>query len=158
MSATETPGRAATYLDNDIPEYLDKAAQELLAEGRDTFRALDLDRCSLIREERDLHLFVWRGAQTTAVFSAALAIAGLECGVHDLGVTVPETTAAQMMPILEKLGSMSAIDPMDVAAFVKNVRAGKFQDFVPEALAQKQWALQNGQFVGTAAAIAKTLR
>lgn len=148
----------AVYLGNDVPEYLDAAAQELLAEGRDTFRGLDLDRRSIIQEDRDLHLFVWRGSQTTAVFSAALGMAGLECGVHDLGVTLSKTTPEQMMPILEKLGSLSALDPMDVAAFVKNVRAGKFQDFVPETLAQKQWALQNGQFVGTATAIAKTLR
>lgn len=148
----------AVYLGNDVPEYLDAAAHELLAEGRDTFRGLDLDRRSIIQEDRDLHLFVWRGSQTTAVFSAALGMAGLECGVHDLGVTLSKTTPEQMMPILEKLGSLSALDPMDVAAFVKNVRAGKFQDFVPETLAQKQWALQNGQFVGTATAIAKTLR
>jgi ATP-dependent helicase Lhr and Lhr-like helicase len=148
----------AVYLDNDVPEYLDKAAQELLAEGRDAFRALDLDRRSIIQEERDLHLFIWRGSQTTAVFSAALAVAGLECGVHDLGVTVPETTPGQMTPILDKLGSMSTLDPLDVASFVKNVRAGKFQDFVPETLAQKQWALQNEQSVGIATAIAKTLR
>ncbi|WP_409192021.1 DEAD/DEAH box helicase [Bradyrhizobium sp. RDM4] len=148
----------AVYLDNDVPEYLDKAAQELLAEGRDTFRGLDLERQAIVQEQRDLQMFVWRGSQTTAVFSAVLGMAGLECGVHDLGVTVPKTTAAQMMPILEKLGSISALEPAEVAAFVKNVRAGKFQDFVPEALAQKQWALQNGQFVGTATAIAKSLR
>lgn len=148
----------AVYLDNDVPEYLDGAAQELLAEGRDTFRMLELERRAILQEERDLHLLLWRGAQTTAVFSVALAMAGLECDVHDLGVTVSKTTPAQMMPILDKLGSMSALDPADVAAFVKNARAGKFQDFVPEALAQKQWALQNGQFVGTATAIAKTLR
>jgi hypothetical protein len=56
--------------------YLDDKAQELLGEGRETFRQLKLERQSLVPENRDVHIFLWRGSQATAVFSAALAMAG----------------------------------------------------------------------------------
>jgi hypothetical protein len=43
----------AVYLAVDVPSYLDDKAQELLAEGRETFRQLQLERRSLVAENRD---------------------------------------------------------------------------------------------------------
>jgi ATP-dependent Lhr-like helicase len=131
------------YLATDVPTYVDVNMQELLAEGRDTFRELKLGQRSIIAEDDDLHLFLWRGTQATAVFGAALAMAGLASAVHDLGVTLSKTTADEIRPIVGKLAQMGEIDPGDMAVFVENIGSGKFRAQVPEALAREQWAKQN---------------
>ncbi len=147
----------AVYLATDVPSYLDRKAQDLLAEGRDAFRELRLAHSSVIPEDRDLHLFLWRGTQATAVFGAALSMAGLASGVHDLGVTLAKTTASEIMPIVGRLGQMGEIDPSDVAAFVENIKAGKFREAVPEELARSMWASQNSAAVGGISTIARSL-
>jgi ATP-dependent Lhr-like helicase len=143
------------YLADDVPPYLDMAARELLAEGRDVFRSLKLDQRSLVEEERDLHVFLWRGSQANAVFGAALGMAGLPAEVHDFGVTIPKTTLEEGAPLLRKLGNMQSLTADDVAGFVANIRVGKFAEFVPDALARAQWARQNADVVKEIPAMAR---
>lgn len=69
-----------------------------------------------------MHVFLWRRSQATAVFSAALAMAGLRSAVHDLGVSVSKVREAELRPILATLGQMHEIDPGDVAEFVANMK------------------------------------
>jgi ATP-dependent Lhr-like helicase len=145
----------AVYLSSDVPAYLDAKAKELLAGGRQTFHELDLERNPFVTDGRDLHIFLWRGSQATAVFGAALAMAGLVAEVHDFGVTLEKTSLIETQPILATLGAMTSIDPADMAAFVKNINAGKFRDFVPHGLAQGQWARQNAGVVGSIPAMAR---
>jgi ATP-dependent Lhr-like helicase len=147
----------AVYLANDVPPYIDDKAQELLAEGREFFRQLQLDQRSLVAESRDVHIFLWRGSQATAVFSAALAMAGLASGVHDLGVSVSKIKESQLVLILKKLAGMGAIDPATVAEFVANIQAGKFREVVPEDLARALWARRNGDVVGGISSMAGAL-
>jgi ATP-dependent Lhr-like helicase len=142
----------AVYLANDVPPYLDEQARGLLSEGREMFRNLDLQRRWLVPEDRDMHVFLWRGSQATAVFSAALAMAGLKSGVHELGVSVSKIKQDELRPILGKLAQMHEIDPSDVAEFVANIKVGKFREQVPESLARSLWAKQNrAKIVGISA-------
>ena len=145
----------AVYLSSDVPAYLDAKAKELLADGRETFRALGLEQESFLTEDRDVHVFLWRGSQATAVFGAALAMAGLAVEVHDFGVTLEKTGLTEILPILAKLGAMASIDPADMAAFVQNINAGKYRDFVPDGLARSQWACQNAPVVSRIPEIAR---
>lgn len=145
------------YLADDVPPYLDVRARELLAEGRDMFRTLDLERRSLVPEERDLHVFLWRGSQATAVFSASLAMAGLQSGVHELGVSVSKIKEGELRPILSTLAEMTKLNPNDVSEFVANIKVGKFREQVPESLARSLWARQNGDKVTGIPAMAGSL-
>lgn len=147
----------AVYLSDEVPPYLDPKAREMLAEGRNTFREHRLSERALIEEDRDLHAFLWRGSQITAVFTAALAMAGLVAEPHDFGITMPKTTADEAMPFLRKFAEMPALDPIDVAAFVGNIKQGKYAAFVPDALARRQWALQNARLIGEIPDIASGL-
>jgi ATP-dependent helicase Lhr and Lhr-like helicase len=137
----------AVYLAGDVPSYVDTAARALLAEGRGMFRSLKLDERSLIEEECDLHVFLWRGSQANAVFGASLAMAGRPAEVHDFGVTISETTLEEGAQVLRKLGAMLSLTAADVAGFVANICIGKFAEFVPDALARAQWARQNSDLV-----------
>uniref|UniRef100_Q07NU7 DEAD/DEAH box helicase domain protein n=1 Tax=Rhodopseudomonas palustris (strain BisA53) TaxID=316055 RepID=Q07NU7_RHOP5 len=139
----------AVYLGDDVPPYLDQRARELLSKGRATFRQWYIENTTVVEEEADIHLFLWRGSQATAVFGATLAIAGLEYDLHDLGLTLPKTKKEDVLAILEKIAKMDDIDPHDVAEFVKNISSGKFREVVPDQLARKQWAEQNAKLIGS---------
>jgi ATP-dependent Lhr-like helicase len=145
------------YLSTDEPPYLDDKARELLAEGRETFRELDLERRRVVEEERDLHLFLWRGSQATAVFGAAAAMAGLPGQVHDLGLTLAKTSATEALPKLRGLGQFDRASTIDVSAFVENIAAGKFREQVPATLARSLWARQNGAEIDNISEIASEL-
>jgi ATP-dependent Lhr-like helicase len=111
----------AVYLAVDVPSDLDDKAQELLAEGREIFRQLQLERRSLVAENRDVHIFLWRGSQATAVFSAALAMAALKSGAHDLGVSVSKIKESELIPILRN----SRYEAWPTGCCYYNTTAGK---------------------------------
>lgn len=145
------------YLSTDEPAYLDDKGRELLAEGREMFRALGLETKTFIQEEKDLHVLLWRGSQATAVFGAAAAMAGLPGEVHDLGLTLAETNAPEALTKLKRLAEAEAMDATKVAAFVQNIAAGKFREQVPEHLARSLWARQNAPEIGGIIGMARTL-
>jgi hypothetical protein len=84
-------------------------------------------------------------------------MAGLKSGVQDLGVSVSEIKESELVPILQKLGGMDAIDPATVAEFVVNIQAGKFREQVPEYLARSLWVGQNLASIGAITALANGL-
>lgn len=128
----------AVYLDAETPPYLDAGASTLLAQGRAAFAELKLERVHLLKEGRDLHLLLWRGTAATAVFGAALAMAGLSAEVHDLGVTLPGTSPEQAMPLICKFADLPPPLLEDAAKFVANVKSGKFAEYVPDTLARQK--------------------
>jgi ATP-dependent Lhr-like helicase len=84
-------------------------------------------------------------------------MAGLAAEVHDLGVTLPGTTTEQAIPLVRKIADLPPPSPDDVAEFVANVKAGKFAELVPDALARKEWARQNAASVKSVPAVASSL-
>ena len=147
----------AVYMDDDVPRWIDQAAAAFLAEARKTFRSAQLDHTSLLEEGRDLHVFLWKGSQATAVFGTAFAMAGLAAESHDFGITLPKTTKQEALAILGKLAAMESVSPDDVASFVENIRVGKYSEFVLDALLRGQWARHNAGIVACIPAIASTL-
>jgi ATP-dependent Lhr-like helicase len=145
------------YLSFDEPAYLDDKGRALLAEGREMFRALGLETTTFVQEEKDLHVFLWRGSQATAVFGAAAAMVGLPGEVHDFGLTLPKTSSPEARTVLMRLADADSIDATEVAAFVQNIAAGKFREQVPEHLARSLWARQNTSEIGGITGMARTL-
>ncbi len=145
------------YLSSEVPTYLDERGRALLAEGREMFRKLDLETRTCVQEERDLHLFLWRGSQATAVFGAAAAMSGLKGQVHDLGVTLAKTSVAEAMPRLKQLAKDGVVEPAKISAFVENIVAGKFREQVPQPLARSLWVRQNTAEISTITDMARSL-
>jgi ATP-dependent Lhr-like helicase len=145
------------YLCCDEPAYLDDKGRALLAEGREMFRSLGLETTTFVQEEKDLHVFLWRGSQATAVFGAAAAMVGLPGEVHDLGLTLAKSSSPEALIKLKRLADAGSIDATEVAAFVQNIAAGKFREQVPEHLARSLWARQNTSEIGGIIGLARTL-
>ena len=135
------------YRDADVPAYLDEQARELLAEGRQAYRQLALDETPAVQDGRDLNLFIWRGNDVSAVMAVALAMAGLNAEPHDLGVTITNISRDELRPIAETLASLSAQDLDSLPAFIKNLRAAKFDDYAPVELLQRMWLRKNRSII-----------
>jgi ATP-dependent Lhr-like helicase len=135
------------YLSEETPPWVDNPVADFLREGRETFRSSKLDKSFFVSEERDLHVFLWQGSQTNAVFGAAFGMAGIPAEVHDFGITLPKTTKQQAMAAIRKLSAQGSVSAGEVAAFVENIRVGKFAYLVPEELLRAQWARDNSTIV-----------
>jgi ATP-dependent Lhr-like helicase len=146
------------YLSSDEPLYLNDKGRDLLAEGREMFRSLGLEEKNFVQEEKDLHVFLWRGSQATAVFGAAAAMAGIPGEVHDLGLTFAKTNTSEAITKLKGLAEAEAMEATKVALFVENIAAGKFKEQVPERLARSLWVRQNAVEIGGIIGMARTLR
>lgn len=73
---------------NAQPAYLDADARAILAEGRDTYRRLDLDRQWLVRDGSAVHLFTWLGDDANEALALLLAGRGWHADNDGLGVLV----------------------------------------------------------------------
>ncbi len=130
----------AVYESNDSPAYLNETAQSLLSQGRATYRALDLTHQRIVEFKRDTHLFLWEGAEVCDLMKIALIAAGVSVeGASDGILTVLETDAATVRGLLRQLAN----NPPTVhtlAECLENLRAAKFDEFVPEDLLRSLWS------------------
>ena len=147
----------AVYASEETPPWLDKKAADLLGKARESFQSMQLEREFMIRESSDLHIFLWKGSLTNAVFGAAFAMVGFPAEAHDFGITIPRAAESDVMSALTQLSGQEALSSRDVAAFVENIRVGKFAEFVPEALLRNQWARDNAKTVAEVPRIAAQL-
>lgn len=126
---------------SELPPYLDQHACSLLTEGRQAYEALDLERKPLVAANRDTHVFTWRGTNVNSVLAIMFAAAGIQCEVHDVGVTLVDCTPEEARAII---GSVKECPPIeDLSEFVGNLRLAKYDDFVPEQLLRRLWARRN---------------
>jgi ATP-dependent Lhr-like helicase len=146
----------AVFRDGDTPAYLDRAAAELLREGRTAYGAFDLDRQMLLQAEGDTHVLTWRGTAVNSVLSVVFIAAGLECEVHDVGLTVTDCNAEQLGATFGKVEACPPIE--DLADFVGNLRAAKYDEYVPELLLRRLWARRHAHIRPEVDAVLKDLR
>ena len=144
----------AVYESDDVPPYLDAAAAALLSEGRSAYREMNLSNVRLIAADRDTHVMLWRGTALNAVFAMALQSAGLQCSVHDIGVTVTKATPAEVAVVIKTLGAASHASLQQIADFVDNLRSAKFDEFAPEALLRRIWRRNNASEISEIPAVA----
>lgn len=135
------------YRSSDRPAFLDERALELLAEGRETYRLLNLDEAPIIKSGRDLNLLFWRGTEATSVLAVALAMAGLNAEVHDLGVSLSDVTETQLVSAFQTLADMSQSDWDRLPDFIETLHMGKMDEEVPAGLLKRLWFRRNGVLV-----------
>jgi ATP-dependent Lhr-like helicase len=146
----------AVYKDRDVPACLDHQAREALAEAREVFEMERLDTYAVLQDERDLHVFTWRGSQMNSVFGAVLAKSGRKPEPHDFGLTLAKTSADEFDTLLTRIAEMK-VEPLEVASFVRNIHSGKFAEFVPRPLAERLWVRQNAELLVRVPSLASAL-
>lgn len=136
----------AVYLAQDLPAYADPAATALLQEGRDAFAAFDLSRRAVLADGPDTHVLLWRGGEMNGVMAVALLAMGAETEVHDLGVTLTNTTTDHARVLLETVATR-APSKADLSSFVVNLSEAKFDAYAPQAVLRRLWERRHEAFV-----------
>lgn len=121
------------YLGKTVPAYLDRTAQELLAEGRRNFARCCLASTAIVPAGDETHLLVWRGDRVVSTITTALAGLGLETARHAVVVTVT-TDETTLRDAISELASQPAPDAADLAASVRNKAVDKWDVVLDEDL------------------------
>lgn len=121
-----------------VPSFLDPAAKVFLAEGRDAFRRLGLDRRCAIPMGRDTLLATWAGTAVNDVLAILIRSAGLDVQADDVALTVADSTPDELRALIGSLSEIPSVE--DLSAFVENLRGAKYDAFVDEALLRRLWA------------------
>ncbi|WP_192248709.1 hypothetical protein [Mesorhizobium silamurunense] len=119
----------------DIPAYLDAAAVDFQRQGRE----LGLPQIRFLPAGKDTHVPTWRGTEANAVLAITMVSAGLECAVHEVGVTVLETTPEEAEAVLRQLAERPP-DIQPISEFVENIETARFDGMVPEQVPRRLWA------------------
>lgn len=118
--------------------YLDAAAGELIKEARDAFRELNLVSDVLVSYRDDVHLFTWAGSKTNQMLALALHRSGLSSSLHPVGLTVHSASEESVIATLATL-ARTGVTVEELVQPVESLRAGKWDEFVPEDVLKAQW-------------------
>lgn len=129
------------YASGGVPAYLDKSARDLLAEARDTFARLDLERLSIV-QSGGLWLLPWVGTVKMNTLALGLKSAGLEVCPGDIGLEILGASSDALRNALTGLASCPPPDPLDLAAEAATPALGKYDRYLSRSLQLCTYASQ----------------
>lgn len=128
------------YRSNDEPSSLDTGGRELLAEGREAFRALGLADRRLVDGPDGAALFPWRGDRVLDTLAVWLGGLGLRISIEGPALVFPGTGAEEVRGELARLAAEPPPDPRRLAATVANRRTGKLHVWLSDELVAADYA------------------
>ena len=129
----------------DLPLFLDRAAQVMLAEGRTAYRKFGLNRNRLLAQGSNVHVLTWLGSRINDLLAVNLAAAGLDATAHDGGVTVNDVDEGEVARLLRTIAEKPAVDASTLSEFVENLSVAKYDAFVPPAVLRSLWATRHAE-------------
>lgn len=129
------------YISDAVPAYLDKIARDLLAEARDTFARLNLERSSII-QSGGLWLLPWVGTVKMNTLALGLKSAGLDVCPGDIGLEILGASSDTLRTALTRLASSPPPDPLDLAAEASMPALGKYDRYLSPSLQLCTYASQ----------------
>ena len=122
------------YSANDVPPYLDQAARDLLAEGRQAFRRYRLDRTFLLPMDRETTLvFPWCGSVVTESLTLALISEGLRASPRHVIIEVREGES-EVLAALKEISDDAAPEPSELADYMQNLVREKYHPYLSRPL------------------------
>ncbi len=138
----------AIYRGNEVPVYLDAAAQRLLREGRQNFRLLGLDSRAIVRDGGDVLLFPWRGDRVMDTVVAVLQAGGLRVGRDGVAIWVGGTEPGEVLACLERATAPGQLDGAALACAVANKAQEKHDALLPDALLDSEFVARRLDVAG----------
>jgi len=139
----------------EVPEYLDATARQCLLEGRAAFRRMDVGSNAFLQGDKDVHVLTWRGSTINSVLAVILTSTGIACEAFDVGVTVTGASLEDTRDVLASIGECPSI--ADLAPFVENLLAEKFDEHVPLDLLRKHWAARHSHLAPEISGLIRSL-
>lgn len=129
----------AVYRGTDVPPFLDATGKALLAEGRDAWRRLGLDRSRILAHGNGVLLFPWAGSRRRNSLFLALRSLGLKASVWDLAIEMAADRST-VEEALSHLASHAPPDPKCLARAVEAKQVDKYDAYLDEELLCLTWA------------------
>jgi hypothetical protein len=129
----------AVYLANTPFAYLDATARDLLGEARLHFAQYDLEARSVVPDGAETVIFTWMGDRVNDTVRLLLAHAGQSAQAEGPCVRVL-ASAADTLATLAQITSDPPVDPLLLAAEVKNKWSEKYDWVLEEPLLNAEFA------------------
>ncbi|MBA8924251.1 ATP-dependent Lhr-like helicase [Kutzneria viridogrisea] len=141
------------YTSPVVPHYLDTAAQQLLAEGRETFRRLRLADTPALSWGNDTVLFPWIGDRALDTLGVLLTQAGLTTWRDGLALTISNCGPARLRAVISTLLADREINASDLAATVPDTIIEKYDGYLGDRLRTLAYASGHLDLPGALAAL-----
>ena len=128
------------YLDSDLPSFLDANGRELLAEGRSTFRRLELDKHLLLPQGRHTWVFPWVGDRALNTLGLLFLSQRVEFAGYGPAILLADTSAELAQEVTRELVSLGRPDPERLAIDVRNKRTEKHHWYLSNDLLSRDYA------------------
>jgi ATP-dependent helicase Lhr and Lhr-like helicase len=144
--------REVLRTDGAIP-FLDATAQFLLEEARANYRRFDLDHEWIIQSGAETQIFLWRGDSVNDTLLFMLHARGLS-GIHEgVCISLRNTTVESIRRELSLISDEAPVDPIRLAAEVKNPIREKWDHLLPPELLNANFASSYLNVYGVMAAL-----
>ena len=130
--------RALLTEDTPCP-FIDRTAQALLDEARQTFADLGLAQKHIIKKGSHCQIVSWLGDHANDALCLLLNHVGVSCETEGLLISTQADTG-EMMQALEQVAALDASDLKNLLADVENMSREKWDWALPESLLMKSFA------------------
>ncbi|MBD1866621.1 DEAD/DEAH box helicase [Cyanobacteria bacterium FACHB-471] len=128
------------YVSKEVPIFLDAIAHDLLSEARTNFNRFHLANTPLLSNGQQTLLFCWKGDLVMNTILVQLQSKGLRVGRDAIALTIEETTPAKVLKELRAIAAKPPVNPVALAATVRNKISEKYDPFLSEELLCQNYA------------------
>lgn len=146
------------YTSTEPISFLDTRAADLLREGRENFDRYDLARRAVVLYGKEVLLFLWVGDRALNTIQVQLQARGLTVTRMGLGLAVSGVRLEEMKQHLRDLVEAGPAKPIELAATVKNKAVNKYDEFLPDALLDADYAARAFEPAGAWDALGAAVR
>lgn len=132
----------ALYRSEETPAYLDEGAQRLIAQGRGTFRRLNLAECPVTGFAGETLIFTWQSDRVIDTLTLMLRTMGLKASRDGVAITVEEARPKAVLAALASLRRQTPPEAETLAASVRNKLQEKWDWVLSDDLMNREHALR----------------
>lgn len=128
------------YTSEQHPKFLDPRAADLLVEGRETFKRLNLENQRIVSFGNDSMLFCWAGDKIMNTITLQLRARGLKAEREKIAILVSKAGVEELKKGLKEIVEDGVADPLKLAATIQNKTKEKYDLFLSEELMSADYA------------------
>jgi ATP-dependent Lhr-like helicase len=128
------------YREDAEPGFLDATALDLLREGREAYRELQLDSASMLSAGDRVLLLPWVGSRRLETLALALQDQGLRTLQFAVGIEITDCSSDEVAKALERISVSPTPDPVLLARHLQNKAREKFDAFLGDDLLCRDYA------------------
>jgi ATP-dependent Lhr-like helicase len=138
--------------------FLNRGAQQLLAEARASYARLGLDRRQVLESGSEVRVLTWRGDRVNDTLATWLTRLGLTAANEGLSVGVFDARSSEVLAALRRILEDPPPTEAQLAQAVRNPTEQKWDWVLPDALLRKGYGFRRFDLEGARQACAQMLQ